>query len=186
MGFALHPSVRISFTRVRWSLILGTFCFAIAWLPLQAEEPTEIPERESLKGLVGIEVVVEPLNIELEHLGLETLKLQQDIRHRLQQAGVRVLSERERLATPTAAMLVVRVDALHDRIGRYFYCIDLLLTQRVRLKGRGSSDVSAVTWMRLGGIALIADDNVRHIQDRVFRKVDEFIKDYSAENPKGR
>jgi hypothetical protein len=134
-------------------------------------------------GVVGIEVMVEPLNIDIEHLGLETLKLQHDVRHRLQQDGVRVLTERERLAASTAAMLVVRVDALHDRIGRYFYCVDLLLTQRVRLKGRNSPDVSAVTWMKPGGIALIADDNVKHIQEQVLRRVDQFIKDYLAVNP---
>jgi hypothetical protein len=174
------------FTRVTWLLILGTLCFGVSSLPLQAEEPKAVPERESLKGLTGIEVMVEPLNIEVERLGLETLKLQHDIRHRLQQAGVHVLTEHERLATTTAAMLVVRVDALHDRIGRYFYCIDLLLTQRVRLRSQSAPDVSAVTWMRPGGIALVADDNVRHIQNQVFRKVDEFVRDYLAENPKGR
>jgi len=172
--------------RVTSLLILGTLGFGLSSLPLQAEEPKEVPERESLKGLTGIEVMVEPLNIEVERLGLETLKLQHDIRHRLQQAGVHVLTEHERLATTTAAMLVVRVDALHDRIGRYFYCVDLLLTQRVRLRGQASPDVSAVTWMRPGGIALVADDNVRHIQNQVFRRVDEFVKDYLAENPKGR
>jgi hypothetical protein len=180
------PSIRIDFTSFKWCLIVGSFCFAITSMPLQAEEPTEAPERESLKGVVGIEVMVEPLNIEIEHLGLETLKLQHDIRQRVQQAGVRVLTERERLATSTAAMLVVRVDALHDRIGRYFYCVDLLLTQRVRLKGRGTPEVSAVTWMKPGGIALIADDNVKHIQDQVLRRVDQFIKDYLAVNPKVR
>ncbi len=179
---------RTDFASVKWCLIVITFCFTISSNPSQAEEPAEAPERDSLRGVVGIEVMVEPLNIEIEHLGLETLKLQHDIRQRVQQAGVRVLTERERLATPTAAMLVVRVDALHDRIGRYFYCVDLLLTQRVRLKGQGSGspEVSAVTWMKPGGIALIADDNVRHIQDQVLRKVDQFIKDYLAVNPKGK
>jgi len=174
---------RIGFTPVRWCLIVGTFIFTVTSIPVQAEESIA-PERESLKGVVGVDIVVEPLNIEIERLGLETLKLQQDIRLRLQQAGVRVLTEHERLATSTAAMLVVRVDALHDRIGRYFYCFDLLLTQRVRLKGRDSPDVSAVTWSKSGGIALIADDNVRHIQDQVLRRVDQFIKDYLAVNPK--
>src|SRR5262249_32700797 len=122
----------------------------------------------------------------VEGLAPGTLTFQNDIGLRLPQAGVHVLTERERLATTTAAMLVVRVDAVHDRIGRYFYCIDLLLTQRVRLRGQASPDVSAVTWMRPGGIALVADDNVRHIQNQGFRRVDEFVKDYLAENPKAR
>ena len=80
-------------------------------------------------------------------------------------------------------MLGVRLDAVHDRIGRYFYSIDLLLTQRVRLKGNGASDLSAVTWLKLGAIGVVADDNVKHLEDQVLRKVDQFIKDYLAVNP---
>ena len=94
-----------------------------------------------------------------------------------------MLTERERLATPTAAMLAVRVDAIHDRIGRYFYSVDLLLTQRVRLEGNVASQPSAVTWMKLGPIGIVADDNVKHLEDQVLRKVDQFIKDYLAVNP---
>ena len=164
-------------------LILGTITFAVTSTPTHAEQPAEIPERESLRGLVGMEVFVEPLNIEIEHQGLQTLTLQSAIKQRLQKAGVKVLTERERLATPTAAMLVVRVDALHDRIGRYFYSIELLLTQRVRLEGNVASELSAVTWMKPGGIGIIADDNVAHIQDQVLHKVDQLIKDYLAVNP---
>ena len=130
-----------------------------------------------------MEVLVEPLNIEIEQLGLQTVKLQSDIRQRLQKAGITVLTERERLATPNAAMLGVRLDAVHDRIGRYFYSIDLLLTQRVRLEGNGASDLSAVTWLKLGAIGVVADDNVKHLEDQVLRKVDQFIKDYLAVNP---
>jgi len=164
-------------------LIVGTISFVIAPPPSHAEPPAEVSERESLRGLLGMEVLVEPLNIEIEQLGLQTVKLQSDIRQRLQKAGITVLTERERLATPTAAMLGVRLDAVHDRIGRYFYSIDLLLTQRVRLEGNGASDLSAVTWLKLGAIGVVADDNVKHLEDQVLRKVDQFIKDYLAVNP---
>ena len=164
-------------------LIVSTISVIIASTPSHAEPPAEVSERESLRGLVGMEVLVEHLNIEIEELGLQTVKLHSDIRQRLQKAGIKVLTERERLATPTAAMLVVRVDALHDRIGRYFYSINLFLTQRVRLEGTGASELSAVTWMKMGGIGTVADDNVKHLEDQVLRKVDQFIKDYLAVNP---
>ena len=177
------PLVRTDLSPATLLLILGTITLAIASTPIHAEQPTEVPERESLRGLVGMEVFVEPLNIEIEHRGLQTMTLQHDIKQRLQKAGVTVLTERERLTTPTAAMLVVRVDALHDRIGRYFYCIDLLLMQRVRLEGSVTSELSAVTWMKPGGIGIVADDKVNHIEDQVLRKVDQFIKDYLAVNP---
>jgi hypothetical protein len=164
-------------------LIVVTISVIIASTPSQAEQPAEVPERESLRGLVGMEVFVEPLNIEIEERGLQTLKLQSDIRQRLQKADIKVLTERERLATPTGAILAVRVDALHDRIGRYFYSVDLLLTQRVRLEGNVASHPSAVTWMKLGAIGAVADDNVKHLEEQVLRKVDQFIKDYQAVNP---
>jgi len=164
-------------------LILGMVMMVLASVPSLAEQPTEAPERESLKGVTGVEVFVEPLNIEIEQLGLQTDTLQRDIRQRLQKAGVKVLTERERLTTPTGAMLVIRVDALHDRIGRYFYSIDLFVTQRVRLEGRADSELSAVTWMKLGPIGIIADDNVKHIEAQVIQKADQFIKAYLAVNP---
>ena len=164
-------------------LILGTILFAVISTPTYAEQPANVHERESLRGLVGMEVVVEPLNIQIEDQGLQTVMLQSSIKQRLQKAGIKVLTERERLATPTAAMLMARVDALHDRIGRYFYSNDLMLTQRIRLGGTDATDLSAVTWMKLGGIGIVADDNVKHIEEQVLRKVDQFIKDYLTVNP---
>jgi hypothetical protein len=149
----------------------------------QTEPPPEDAERESLRGVAGVEVRVEPLDSEIEQLGLTTGKIEQDIRQRLQKACVKVLTERERLATPTAATLTVRMDTLHDRIGRYFYSTDLLLAQRVKLETPGAPEVSAVTWKKLGVVSTVADDNVKHLQDQVLRKVDQFIKDYLGVNP---
>ena len=37
--------------------------------------------------------------------------------------------------------------------------------------------------MNLGAIGIIADDNVKHLEDQVLRKVDQFTKDYLAVNP---
>lgn len=163
--------------------LLITSIAAAASLPHQTELSQEEAERESLRGLTGVEVVVDPLDIEIEQLGLSTGKIQQDIRQRLQKAGMKVLTEKERLASPAAGILIVRVDTLHDRIGRYFYSTDLLLAQRVELKGREAPELSAVTWKKLGAVSTVADDNVKHLEDQVLRKVDQFIKDYQAANP---
>jgi hypothetical protein len=148
----------------------------------QAEEA----ERESLRGLVGVEVLVDPLDSDIEELGLSTSTVQQNIQQRLQKAGVKVLTEKERLATPASGLLIIRVDTTHDRIGRYFYSTDLLLAQRVKLETPGAPEASAVTWKKLGVVSTVADDNVKHIQDQVLRKVDQFIKDYVAVNPNQR
>ncbi|HEY6084255.1 MAG TPA: hypothetical protein VIU63_02600 [Nitrospira sp.] len=181
LALTRHARLTIGFF-MTMLFMLGADNVLMAAVPLHAESPAEVSERESLKGIGGMEVLVEPLNVELETLGLEALAIQNTIRHHLQKAGINVLTEHERLATQTAAVLAVRVDALHDRIGRYFYCIDLLFTQRVRLKGKGTPDASAVTWMKPGGIGLIADDKVKQIEGQILHKVDQFIKDYLAAN----
>ena len=176
-------SLRTTLLTTTLLLIVSSIGAGTASAPRHTEEPAEIPDLESLRGLVGMEVLVEPLSVEIEQAGLQTLKLQSDVKQRLQKAGVKVLTERERLATPTAAMLVIRVETLHDRIGRYFYATDLLLTQQVRLEGHGESELPAVTWMKLGTMSTVADDNLKHLEDQVLRKVDQFIKDYLAVNP---
>jgi hypothetical protein len=164
-------------------LTLGTVVIVLASISSHAGQPAEAPERESLKGITGVEVLVEPLNVEIEQRGLEAATLQKEVNQRLQKAGVKVLTERERLTTPAAAVLVIRVDALHDRIGRYFYSIDLFLKRRVQLEDQGPSELSAVTWMKCGPIGIVADDNIKHIETQVLHEADHFIKDYRAMNP---
>jgi len=160
---------------------LAVWCLTAA-TALHAEQPGGMPGRESLKGLVGLAVLVEPLNIEIEHLGLHTSALQQDIRHRLQKAGLRVVTDGQR---PPSPLLIVRVDARHDRIGRYFYSIDLLVTQRVHLDRHAKDELSAATWINLGGIGSVADDDVKQIHEQVLRKIDQFIRDVLEANRAG-
>ena len=163
-------------------LLIGSSALA-ASPPHPTEPPPEEAERESLRGLVGVEVFVDQLDSEIEQVGLSTAKLQQDVRQRLQKAGVKVLTERERLTNPDTAVLIVRLETLHDRIGRYFYTTDLMLAQRVKLETHAALELSAVTWKKLGTVSTIADDNVKHLEDQVLRKVDQFIKDYLGVNP---
>jgi hypothetical protein len=169
-------------------LTLGAVVIVLASISSHAGQPAEAPERESLRGVTSVEVLVEPLNVEIEQRGLVTATLQKEVNQRLQKAGVKLLTEREWLTTPAAAVLVIRVDALHDRIGRYFYSIDLFLKRRIQLEDQGPSELSAVTWMKCGPIGIVADDNIKHIETQVLQKADQFIKEYLTVNPgrKGR
>jgi hypothetical protein len=164
-------------------LIIGSISLLFASTSGRTGQPAAIPERDSLRGVVGVEVRVEPIAIEIEELGLPTDKLQNEVQQRLQEAGINLFTERERLASSTGGLLNIHVDALHDRIGRFFYTIDLSFMRPVRLKGLDHPDASAVTWMNLGEVGSIADDNVTYLQEQVLRKVDHFIKDYRAANP---
>jgi hypothetical protein len=185
------PALRKISLQIIALLVIGSFALGAgrpdanqpAASPRATELSPEEAERESLRGLAGVEVVVDPLDSEIEQLGLSTGKLQQDIRQRLQKAGVKVLTERERLPSAGTAVFIIRVDTLHDRIGRYFYSIDLLLAQRARLERHPTEEFPVVTWKKLGTVSTIADDNVKHLEEQVLRKVDQFIKDYLGVNP---
>src|SRR6478736_8751072 len=96
------------FARITALLLIGSFTLGAgrpapnqpASPPQQTQPSAEEAERESLRGLLGVEVLVEPLDSEIEQAGLSTDKLQEDIRQRIHKAGVKVLTERERLANP--------------------------------------------------------------------------------------
>ena len=48
---------------------------------------------ESLKGLKGVEVLIEELNPDLENFNLAMIQIQSDVESKLRKAGVKVLSK---------------------------------------------------------------------------------------------
>jgi hypothetical protein len=147
-------------------LLLLAVMIAFASMAQSAEKPVDSADRESLRGVTGVEVVVEPLAIEIEQFGLHTETLQRDIKQRLHKAGVKVLMERERLATSDGALLTIRMDAVHDRISRYFYSIDLFVSRKVQLESQPDSELSAVT-QRLSGREPSAPQERIHSSSRI-------------------
>ena len=71
--------------------------------------------RESLRGLTGVEVVVENVPPDLEPAGLTANQLRTDAELRLRKAGIRVLTREETLATPGVPYLYIRVTGLPER-----------------------------------------------------------------------
>ena len=78
-------------------------------MPQHLLEQTLETQRESLRGLEGVEVVVENLPAEVEREGLTSLTLHAAIERQLQDAGVRALKPGDRLGTPGAPFLYVVV-----------------------------------------------------------------------------
>ena len=46
------------------------------------------------------------------------------------------------------------------------------MTRSRRSKHAVVEALSTVTWLKLGAIGVVADDNVKHLEDQVLRKVD--------------
>ena len=79
---------------------IGVVLIVLFLLGVEARAQTSEQQQETLRGLSGIAVMVEPLNAEAEQDGLSTQQLQAAVERQLHEAGMRVLSQRRMVNHP--------------------------------------------------------------------------------------
>lgn len=143
----------------------------------------EMPDRakETLRGLPGVAVVIEPLHANAEQDGLTQRLLQEDVERRLRAAGIRVLSREEWQHTPGSPYLYVNVAALKKNYGLYAYAIEVCLNQLVTLIRNHHIHEFAETW-ETREVGTVGEDQLLTIRESVKAHVDAFIRDYFAVN----
>ena len=134
-------------------------------------------ERQTLKGLKGIRVLVENLEPEVELTGLTRAAIQTDVELKLRLAGIPVLTQ------SGVPYLYVQVSFLTTSDGYWPFHISVEFNQRVRLDRDRTIVGSAITWseVRFGGTSKA---NVHMVRDTTKDLVDEFINAYLSVNPK--
>jgi hypothetical protein len=137
--------------------------------------------RRSLKGLKGVEVVVESLKAEAERDGLDETSIQTDVELKLRLAGIAVLTKEERLAAPGTPFLYINVNTQSGSL--YAYSISVQLEQDVRLDRDPSTRISATTWS-VTSVGTVGRNNLRDVRDSIKDIVDIFINAYLSVNPK--
>ena len=144
-------------------------------------------QRDSLKGLPGVEVVVQIFKDEAEQAGFDEQAFQTDVELKLRMAGIRVLETKGR----GLSRLYLNVTALHgDR--RAAYSISLELIQDVLLRHQPPSNPEDSSEDALGGAATLATTwssgllglgTAAHARDASKDLVDIFANDWLAVNP---
>jgi hypothetical protein len=163
-------------------LVLTGFFVALPFLiPAQAAADSNA-ERESLKGLRGVAVVVLAAP-EAEQGGLSQATLQTDVELKLRQAGIRVLTSTERPSAPGAPILVVTLGTTRSPAGFYAYAVTVGLAQHVYLARDPTMGAWATTWTT-GGVGYTGQAHVDTIRNTVRDYVDRFLNAYLAVNPK--
>jgi len=143
-------------------------------------------QRETLRGLKGVQVLVEGLSPELRDANLDATMVQNDVELKLRQAGIKVVTKTESSTTPGMPALCIRADVWHPPTGDYVYDVKVELQQQARLEREPKIIANgARTWASRGaigtsGIAMLSTS----VRDAVTEKVDEFIKAYLSANPK--
>ena len=136
--------------------------------------------RATLKGISGVQVLVEYFNENAKNAGFDTRTFQTDMELKLRLAGIKVLTEKESFAAPGSPYLYLSVSpVISKKRGPNFpYAIDLELNQTVRLVRDPSIEAPGETW----SIGSIGHGDIPHIRESVKDYMDEFINAWLSVN----
>jgi hypothetical protein len=136
-------------------------------------------ERQSLKGLESISVLIESVEPELERDGIVASQLKTDVESRLRESGIRVSN------LPEAVFVYVAVKALKRSAGSgYVYTVTLEVEQPVTVDRTGQS-LRGSTWSAPSTVGIVPLDRASPVVREVVRdQVDKFINAFLAVNPK--
>jgi hypothetical protein len=142
--------------------------------------------RQSLKGLNGLGVLVEPLRADVEQGGLNRTSIQTDVELKLRQAGITVMTREESQATRGGAYVYINVNtqSIPNR-SLYAYSIHVNLCQNVRLDRDPSIWIVGATTWSVMAVGVVGRNMLRDIRDSIKDYVDQFINAYLSVNPKG-
>jgi hypothetical protein len=143
---------------------------------------TRDEDKEILRGLDKVRVVVERLKAEIEQDGLFVSTLQNDMELKLTLAGIKVLTEDECLQIPCVAGLYLNVDAFKHAKG-YTYRIRLALREPV-VALRKQLRVTATTFRMHDELGMTED--LSQIREEARDLLDKFIEVWQSVNPKKR
>ena len=142
-------------------------------------------ERESLKGLKGVQVLVELLRPDVEGRGVSKDSIKTDVELRLRQSGIKVYANSREDRSLAKAYLYINLNSMAgtaNTTGLFAACIEVHLNQWMRSQVNGQ-ELKGSTWS-LGMVVTIGVNNLRELRDDVMDLVDVFIYDYLAANPK--
>lgn len=177
---AMNPrELKRKATATLWMTLLAVMLALVS--PALADSTRE---RETLKGLTGVRVVVERVTADAERDGLLKSALQTDLELRLRQAGIRVSAEAARLKRSARPLLYLNIKALKNPVGIYAFCLRLELLQAIRLTRDPTVASAASTWKGTETVGTIGAERLSELRSIVRDRVDEFITAYLAVNPK--
>jgi hypothetical protein len=137
-------------------------------------------DRDSLKGIKAVYVIVESLDPQIEKLGLTSSQIQTDIEIKLRKSGITI----ERRPTLGHLHLSVNILLPKDGTGTVAYSIRVEFEQQVQLS-RDPKIVhpGAVTWSS-GEIGQVGSNKIRQVREAVNDQVDQFVNAFLSVNPR--
>ena len=148
-------------------------------------------DRIPFRGLKEVGVFVEDIDPEAIKDGLSKEQIKTDVESKLREAGIKVVPVEKSLPLPTSPYLYIIVNTVKFLSGlEYVYGTSVQLKQVVALERGKTVKPSrallwATTWEKSDGVGITwVKDLVENVRQHINDKVDAFINDYSAANPK--
>ena len=165
---------------------LAVVLVAVGWFVRRAYASDTKSDSLSLRGLKGVEVLVEGPKDDAKRAGLTKSQLQTDVELRLRQLGIPVLTQEQSLAAPGAPYLYVNVNSYQrdPDVPVLDFAIRVELNQKVVLVRDSTIRVTAATWS--GSVLSYAGTEVfaNHVREKLRTYVDRFANAYLEQNPK--
>ena len=141
-----------------------------------------VEEKETLRGLKGVYVLVENLSPDIEEDELKLSTIQTNVELKLRMAGIKVLTREESSKELGIPFLYVQLNIMKSS-GSYVFSILIELREWVYLTRDTTIECTATTW-RNGTVGVAGSRNLDFIRDSIKDYVDKFINDYLSMNPK--
>src|SRR5687768_14421981 len=135
--------------------------------------------RDTLRGLPGVEVIVEELGSELEGIGLAGAGIRGAVERRLAQGDVTVYKTQQQNASPAKAYLYVHLNALEVPGGATAVAAHVQLRQTVKSVVTTSGIVNAMTWDSHNVFAM-TNGEAALLTGALMEMVDTFAADWRA------
>jgi len=169
---------------MRTKYLFGVVTFIFIWIACLCVTFAQAKNlhNESLRGLKGVEVIVEDIKPEAERDGLTRNHVKVAVELEIRKAGIKILTREESLSMPGSPYLYVNVNLFKHKPGVYAFNIFIGCHQTVALLRNSSIITHAPTWTRRT-VGMIAMPNLRDLYAFIKDDINIFINDYLTVNP---
>ena len=155
---------------------------ACLMLPASATDAQQFVStgRDTLRGLTGLEVVVESLPPELQRAGLSADTIRAGLERRLRSTGITVYPSQRTNPGPAQPYLYLHTNAVSFEQGSLFaVAIQVQVRQTLQSLVTGSKIVDAMTWDS-HDVVVVSAPRIGEIQAEIQLHVDRFVEDWTA------
>ncbi len=139
-------------------------------------------QRETLRALPGVWVVVEQVAPDLAQAGVTQAALQHETEEKVRAAGLPLLSQEECWRTPGMPWLYITVAVSPATETTYAATIAADLYQEVQLVRPPALKTFGVTWDAGVHVGTVKREELASVRQRVGALVEQFVADYQAGN----